>query len=71
MRHIILLTDGDSNRSAEDHAELIAALARAEITVTSIRIGSDTVNLDLLDAISRATGGDVPPRRQTCSSCRS
>jgi Mg-chelatase subunit ChlD len=57
VRHIILLTDGDSNRSPEDHAELIAALARAEITVTSIRIGSDVVNLDLLDAISRATGG--------------
>jgi Ca-activated chloride channel homolog len=57
VRHIILLTDGDSNRSAEDHAEVIAALARAEITVTSIRIGSDTINLDLLDAISRATGG--------------
>ena len=57
VRHVILLTDGDSNRSAEDHAELIAALARAEITVTSIRIGSDVVNLDLLDAISRATGG--------------
>jgi hypothetical protein len=57
VRHVILLTDGDSNRSAEDHAELIAALARAEITVTSIRIGSDAVNLDLLDAISHATGG--------------
>ena len=57
VRHVILLTDGDSNRSAEDHAGVIAALARAEITVTSIRIGSDTVNLDLLDGISRATGG--------------
>ncbi len=57
VRHIILLTDGDSNRAAEDHAGVIAALARAQITVTSIRIGTDTVNLDLLDAISRATGG--------------
>lgn len=58
VRHIILLTDGDTNRGAEDHVELIAALARAEVTVTTIRIGSDTVNLDLLDAISRATGGE-------------
>ena len=57
VRHVILLTDGDSNRAAEDHADVIAALARAEVTVTSIRIGSDDVNLDLLDAISRATGG--------------
>src|SRR5439155_12674160 len=37
---------------------LIAALARAEITVTAIRIGSDTVNLELLKTISRATGGE-------------
>jgi hypothetical protein len=58
VRHVILLTDGDSNRGAEDHAGLIAALARAEITVTSIRVGTDTVNLELLDAISRATGGN-------------
>ena len=58
VRHIILLTDGDTNRGAEDHAELIAALARAEITVTTIRIGSDDVNLELLDTISRATGGE-------------
>jgi Mg-chelatase subunit ChlD len=58
VRHVILLTDGDTNRSAEDHATLIAALARAEITVTTIRIGNDTINLDLLDAISRTTGGE-------------
>lgn len=58
VRHVILLTDGDTNRGAEDHATLIAELARAEITVTTIRIGADTVNLDLLDAISRATGGE-------------
>ena len=58
VRHVILLTDGDTNRHPEDHVELIAALARAEITVTTIRIGSDTVNLELLKTISRATGGE-------------
>ena len=58
VRHVILLTDGDTNRRADDHVDLIAALARDEITVTTIRIGSDTVNLELLDAISRATGGE-------------
>jgi Ca-activated chloride channel family protein len=58
VRHVILLTDGDTNRGAEDHAQLITALARAEITVTTIRIGSDTINLDLLTAISSATGGE-------------
>ena len=34
VRHIILLTDGDTNRRADDHATLIADLARAEISVT-------------------------------------
>lgn len=58
VRHVILLTDGDTNRSAEDHAELIEDLSRAEVTVTTIRIGDDTVNLELLDVISKATGGE-------------
>jgi Mg-chelatase subunit ChlD len=58
VKHIILLTDGDTNRGSEDHVELIAALSRAEITVTTIRIGDDNANLKLLDAISRGTGGD-------------
>jgi Ca-activated chloride channel homolog len=58
VRHVILLTDGDTNRGPEDHAGLIAALARAEITVTTIRVGSDTINVDLLASISRATGGE-------------
>src|SRR5205085_10582738 len=57
VRHVILITDGDTNRRAEDHDDVIAALARDEITVTTIRIGSDTANLDLLAKISRATGG--------------
>ncbi|HXA55049.1 MAG TPA: VWA domain-containing protein, partial [Solirubrobacteraceae bacterium] len=47
VRHIILLTDGDTNRRAEDHDDLIAALARDDVTVTTIRIGDDLVNLDL------------------------
>jgi Mg-chelatase subunit ChlD len=58
VRHVILLTDGDTNRRADDHAGLIADLAREGITVTAIRIGNDTVNLDLLQTISRTTGGE-------------
>src|SRR5439155_1628487 len=57
VRHVVLLTDGDTNRSAPDHDHLIAALAHDDVTVTTIRIGHDTVNLDLLNNISRATGG--------------
>jgi Ca-activated chloride channel homolog len=57
VRHIILITDGDTNRRAEDHVGTIAGLAEHDITVTTIRIGSDTANLELLERISRATGG--------------
>jgi Ca-activated chloride channel family protein len=56
-KHIMLLTDGDTNRGAADHYPLIAALAQAEISVTTIRIGDDTVNLTLLHDISSRTGG--------------
>lgn len=57
IRHIMLLTDGDSNRSAADHYPLVAAIAQRQITITTIRIGSDTVNLELLSYISEKTGG--------------
>jgi Mg-chelatase subunit ChlD len=58
VRHIILLTDGDTNRRSDDHQELIEELARDDITVTAIRIGQDTGNLDLLQQIARDTGGE-------------
>jgi Mg-chelatase subunit ChlD len=58
VRHVILLTDGDTNRRADDHAALIGAYANSGITITTIRIGSDVVNLDLLTMISRLTGGE-------------
>ena len=58
VRHIILLTDGDTNRRADEHADLIASLARDDVTVTTLRIGSDTVNLELLQQISSETGGE-------------
>ena len=58
VRHVILLTDGDTNRRSIDHDDLIAQLARDQITVTAIRIGSDTGNLELLRRIASATGGE-------------
>ncbi len=57
IRHIILLTDGDSNRSAADHYPLVATIAQRQITITTIRIGSDTINLQLLSYMSEKTGG--------------
>lgn len=57
-RHLILLTDGDTNRSAmEEYEPLIASIADAGISVTTIRVGDNTVNLKLLQEISDRTGG--------------
>ncbi|MEW6299297.1 MAG: VWA domain-containing protein [Thermodesulfobacteriota bacterium] len=57
IRHIILLTDGDSNRSPADHFPLVASIAQRQISITTIRIGLDTVNLQLLSYMSEKTGG--------------
>lgn len=57
IRHIILITDGDSNRAAGEHYPLVATIAQRQITITTIRIGSDTVNLQLLSDMSNRTGG--------------
>jgi hypothetical protein len=57
IRHIILLTDGDSNRSPTDHYPLVATIAQRQISITTIRIGLDTVNLQLLSFMSEKTGG--------------
>lgn len=56
-KHVILLTDGDTNRNAADHYPLIDQLEKAHISVTTIRIGDDVVNLTLLNDISSRTGG--------------
>lgn len=57
VRHVLLLTDGDTNRGAADHLPLIEALSRMGISVTTIRIGDDEVNLGLLKDISSQTRG--------------
>lgn len=57
-RHVILLTDGDTNRPPEGHAALLESLAARGITVTAIRIGDDQANLELLHEIATRTGGD-------------
>jgi len=56
-KHVILLTDGDTNRGASDHLPVIQAMSRLGISVTTIRIGDDDVNLEFLQQISRETGG--------------
>lgn len=55
--HVILITDGNTNRPAAEHEELIGGLARAKISVTTIRIGDDQEDLSLLKKISQRTGG--------------
>jgi uncharacterized membrane protein len=58
VKHVLLLTDGDSNRRRADHLPVLAELAAAGVTVTAIRIGDDAVNLDLLVTVARSTGGE-------------
>ncbi len=56
-RHIILLSDGASIRPSAEHEPLIEALARAGVTVTSIRIGDDRDSYELVKNIAERTGG--------------
>lgn len=58
-RHIILLTDGDTNRAAPaEYRALTRGLAEGKISVSTIRIGDNTVNLKLLQDLSQQTGGE-------------
>jgi len=57
VRQIFLLTDGDTNRQYHDHDALIADFARQHIPVSTIRIGPDLANLQLLQDFAQATGG--------------
>lgn len=55
--HVILLTDGDTNRGVADHVAVIEAMVRLGISVTTVRIGDDDINLAFLQQISRDTAG--------------
>ncbi len=57
VREVLLLTDGDTNRQYHDHDALIASYARDKIPVSTIRIGPDLANLNLLQDFAQATGG--------------
>ena len=57
VRQIFLLTDGDTNRQYHDHDALIADFAAQHIPVSTIRIGPDLANLQLLQDFAQATGG--------------
>ena len=53
----LLLTDGDTNRQYHDHDDLMAAYAKQQIPVSTIRIGPDLENLRLLQDFAHNTGG--------------
>jgi Mg-chelatase subunit ChlD len=58
-RHIMLLTDGDTNRAdMDDYTRLLDEMVASQISITTVRIGDDTVNLKLLRTISDRTGGE-------------
>jgi hypothetical protein len=55
-RHVLLLTDG-TGLVAHDYGPLLEALRADGVTVTTIRIGTDDADLDLLARIAATTGG--------------
>ncbi len=57
IHHIILLTDGDTNGNPADLYPLVLSIAQRQISITTLRIGDDTVNLQLLSYMSDKTGG--------------
>jgi len=57
VREVILLTDGDTNRQYHDHDQLMTEYAKENIPVSTIRIGPDLANLELLQDFAQATGG--------------
>ena len=57
VRQVFLLTDGDTNRQYHDHDALIADFAAQHIPVSTLRIGPDLANLQLLQDFAQATGG--------------
>ena len=56
-KHVILLSDGASIRPVAEHDQLVEALARSGITVTTIRIGDDRDSFALVKQIAEITGG--------------
>jgi Ca-activated chloride channel family protein len=57
VREVILLTDGDTNRQYHDHDQLMADYAHENIPVSTIRIGPDLENLQLLQDFAHNSGG--------------
>jgi Mg-chelatase subunit ChlD len=58
-RHIVLLTDGDTNRAdMGEYSRLLDEMESSRISITTVRIGDDTVNLTLLQTMSERTGGE-------------
>ncbi len=57
VREVMLLTDGDTNRQYHDHDQLMSDFAKEGIPVSTIRIGPDLENLNLLQDFAHSTGG--------------
>src|SRR5260221_13466066 len=51
------LTDGDPRGTPADLYPLVGSIAQRQISITTLRIGDDTVNLQLLSYMSSKTGG--------------
>ena len=63
LKHIILLTDGQTPYHEKAYAALIQSLKLSGTTVSTIGIGSAFVNEEFLQWLARSTGGTYYPLR--------
>jgi len=57
VKHIILLSDGNTPFDSQAYRRMLAALTKASITLSTIGIGSAFVNTELLEWLATRTGG--------------
>src|SRR5207248_9701270 len=56
LKHVVLLSDGVSTSRLTENEELIASVAAARITVSTVAMGSEADKATMAE-IARATGG--------------
>lgn len=64
MKHIILLSDGNTPFNAKAYRQLLSSLAQSRVTISTIGIGAAFVNADYLEWLAAGTGGTFYQMRQ-------
>lgn len=64
MKHIVLLSDGNTPFNAKAYRQLLSSLAQQRITISTIGIGAAFVNAEYLEWLATSTGGTFYEMRQ-------